>query len=138
MRRSQPLSSFSATAFQHEAPVLAGHASPEAVCLCASSVVWLKGALRHRNEFSLKTKRLRLIAALVYVKKRGTGSVIIRVNPWSTFNNVVYQNDSSSMQNSQRSNGDQVALFYCRGSLDNSESSMLVSAGFESHRPVNN
>ena len=37
-----------------------------------------------------------------------------------------------------RSNGDQVALFYCKATLDHSESSMLVSAGFESHRPVNN
>jgi len=53
MRRSQPLSSFGATSLQHEAPVLGGHAGPEAVCLCASSIVWLKSALRHRNEFSL-------------------------------------------------------------------------------------
>src|SRR5829696_3442895 len=53
MRRSQPLSSFGATSFQHQATVLAGHASPEAVCLCASSIVRLKSALRHRNEFSL-------------------------------------------------------------------------------------
>jgi hypothetical protein len=69
MRRSQPLSSFGATSLQHEAPVLAGHSSAEAVCLCASSVVRLKSALRHRNEFSLQTKTLRLIAAFIYVKE---------------------------------------------------------------------
>ena len=53
------------------------------------------------------------------------------------FNNVVYENHSCSVQNTARSNGDQVALFYCQMMLDNSESSMLVSAGFESHRPLN-
>ena len=29
-------------------------------------------------------------------------------------------------------------VFYCFSSLDQSESSVLVSAGFKSHRPVNN
>jgi len=66
----QALSSFGATSLQHETTIFGGHASAEAMRLCASSVVRLKGALRHRNEFSLKTKRVRLIAALVYVKKR--------------------------------------------------------------------
>src|SRR5215212_9873023 len=56
MSRSQPLSSFGATSLDHQATVLGGHSGPEAVCLCASSVVRLKGALRHRNEFSFKRK----------------------------------------------------------------------------------
>ena len=70
--------------------------------------------------------------------------VLIRVYPWLgsvlsvvMFNSVVYWNQSFSAPNTVDSNGDQVALFYCEGSLDQSESSMLVSAGFESHRPVN-
>lgn len=53
MSRRQPLSSLGATSLEHEAPVLGRHASAEAMCLSASSVVWLKGALGHRNEFSL-------------------------------------------------------------------------------------
>jgi hypothetical protein len=53
MSRRQPFSSLGATSLEHEASVLARHASAEAVCLRASSVVWLKGALGHRNEFSL-------------------------------------------------------------------------------------
>jgi len=53
MSRGQPFSSFGATSLEDEASVLARHASAEAVRLCASSVVWLKGALRHRNEYSL-------------------------------------------------------------------------------------
>ena len=61
-----------------------------------------------------------------------------RVLPVAPFNNVVYQNRAFTVQNTVRSNGDQVALFYCGSGLDHSESSMLVSAGFESHRPVNN
>src|SRR5829696_8200086 len=56
MSRSQPLSSFGATSLDHQAPVFGGHSGPEAVCLCASSVIRLKGALRHRNEFSFKRK----------------------------------------------------------------------------------
>jgi hypothetical protein len=53
MGRSQPLSSFGATSLQHQTAILGGHASAKTVSLCASSVVGLKGALRHRNEFSL-------------------------------------------------------------------------------------
>jgi hypothetical protein len=34
--------------------------------------------------------------------------------------------------------GDQTVLFYYLASLDQSETSMLDSAGFESHRPVTN
>ena len=70
MSRRQPFSAFGATSLEHEASVFARHASAEAMRLCASSVVWLKGALGHRNEFSLKTKTLRLAAACVYVKER--------------------------------------------------------------------
>src|SRR5689334_13944050 len=53
MSRRQPFSSLGATSLEHEASVLARHASAETVCLCASSIVRLKGALGHRNEFSL-------------------------------------------------------------------------------------
>src|ERR1051325_5206259 len=63
----------------------------------------------------------------------------IRILPRKSavFNNDVYQNQPRPVQNSDNLDGDQVALFYCETSLDHSESSMLVSAGFESHRPVN-
>jgi len=54
------------------------------------------------------------------------------------FNNDVYQNHSLFVQDSESLDGDQVALFYCERVLDHSETSMLVSAGFERHRPVNN
>ena len=158
MGRRQSFSSLGATSFQHEASVLAGHARPEAVCLCASSVVRLKSALRHRNEFSLKTKTLRLIAACVYVKKphdllgvlcdlRGsparnynskTENEEIRREPQRVFNIVVYQKDALAIQNSDQRMGDQRVLFYSFTSLDHSESSMLVSAGFEGHHPLTN
>src|SRR4051794_15939268 len=72
MSRRQSFSALGATSLEHEASVLARHASAEAMRLCASSVVRLKGALRHRNEFSLKTKRVRLAACCVYVKERAT------------------------------------------------------------------
>jgi hypothetical protein len=50
----------------------------------------------------------------------------------------VYRNLTSSVQNSDWTNGDQRVLFYSLLTLDHSESSMLVSARFESRRPVNN
>src|SRR5829696_4117625 len=77
MSRSQPLSSFGATSLQHEASVLGRHTCAEAMRLCASSVVWLKSALRHRNEFSLKTKTLRLAACCVYVKETSFESGVL-------------------------------------------------------------
>src|SRR5215218_3455210 len=76
MSRRQPFSAFGATSFEHEASVFARHASAEAMCLCASSIVRLKGALRHRNEFSLKTKTPRLAAAWVYVKESARRVVV--------------------------------------------------------------
>ncbi len=54
------------------------------------------------------------------------------------FNNVAYQNNARSMQNQDVSNGDHWVLFYSAASLDHSETSVLDSAGLESHRPVNN
>ena len=53
MSRGKPLSSFGATSLQNQAAILSGHASPEAVSLCAPAVVRLESALRHRNEVSL-------------------------------------------------------------------------------------
>lgn len=62
----------------------------------------------------------------------------IRLIRGSAFNNDVYQNLTSSVQNSEWTNGDQTELFYSPVTLDQSETSMLVSARFESRRPVNN
>jgi hypothetical protein len=53
MSGRQPFATFSTTSLEHEASVLAGHAGTKAMRLCASSIVRLKGALGHRNEFSL-------------------------------------------------------------------------------------
>ena len=83
MSRRQPFSSFGATSLEDEASVFGRHAGAEAMRLGASSVVRLKGALRHRNEFSSKTKTLRLAVPCVYVKERTTAFL---------FNNIVYQN----------------------------------------------
>jgi hypothetical protein len=40
------------------------------VCLGAATIVWLKGSFRHSQEFSIKTKSVRLKAGALYVKKR--------------------------------------------------------------------
>ena len=74
---------------------------------------------------------------LVYLNLIGAFRLLCSALSVIAFNNVVYQNGSFLTPSQSRSNGDQVALFYCKGTLDQSESSMLVSAGFESHRPVN-
>lgn len=84
MSRRQSFSSFGATSLEHEASVLARHASAEAMRLGASSVVRLKSALRHRNEFSLKTKRVRLAAPCVYVKERATDQTDIKTDQISS------------------------------------------------------
>src|SRR6185503_11183955 len=57
MRRCETFSSFSAASLQHQASVFAGHARTEAVGFCASTVVRLKSAFRHSDEFSSKRKR---------------------------------------------------------------------------------
>src|SRR5436853_3696431 len=56
MRRGQPLSSFGAASLQHQTTILTCHSRSKAMRFCTASVVWLKGALGHRNEFSLQTK----------------------------------------------------------------------------------
>jgi hypothetical protein len=53
MSGRQPFATFGATSFEHEASVFACQAGAEAMRLCASSIVRLESALRHRNEFSL-------------------------------------------------------------------------------------
>ena len=78
MSRRQPFSSLGATSLEHKTSVLARHASAEAMRLCAASVVRLKSALRHRNEFSLKTKMLRLAAPSIYVKETATDYTVIK------------------------------------------------------------
>jgi hypothetical protein len=57
---------------------------------------------------------------------------------FGSFNSDAYQNNALSVQNNDIPSGDHVVLFYCDDSLDQSETSMLDSAGLESHRPVNN
>jgi len=47
MRRREPLAAFSATAVEHEAPVLGRHARAKAMRFGATAVVRLKGSLRH-------------------------------------------------------------------------------------------
>ena len=71
MSGRQSFSAFGAASLEYEASVLARHAGAEAMRLCASSVVRLKGALGHRNDSPYKTKTVRLIAGLVYVKETG-------------------------------------------------------------------
>src|SRR5688500_4067222 len=56
VRRSKSLSSFGAAPLQHEASVFGGHTRAEAVGFCASTVVRLKSAFRHGDEFSLKNE----------------------------------------------------------------------------------
>ena len=90
MSRRQSLSTFGATSLEHEASILARHACAEAMRLCASSVVRLKSALGHRNEFSLQTKRVRLAAPCVYCQERTTDQMVNT----PLFNNDVYQNGS--------------------------------------------
>ena len=63
MRRSESLSSFGAASLQYQASVFARHARAEAVGFCASTVVRLKSAFRHSDEFSSKTKTVRLISS---------------------------------------------------------------------------
>jgi hypothetical protein len=70
VRRSEPLSSFGATSLQHEAAILGGHPRPEAMRFGTPAIVRLKSAFRHSDEFSSKTKTVRLIATSVYVKER--------------------------------------------------------------------
>ena len=70
MGRCQPLSSFRAASLQYQSSVFGGHARAEAVRFCASTIVRLKSAFRHSDEFSSKTKTVRLIARRGYVKKR--------------------------------------------------------------------
>ena len=147
MSRRQPLSTLGAASLQNQAPVLAGHSSPKAVSLCAPAVVRLESALRHRNEFSLKTKTLRL-TRISRIRQTGFTSIDplkpvtllgpIRGLPSAAFNNGVYQNLTTAVQNSDWTNGDQRELFYSPHGLDHSETSVLVSARFESRRPVNN
>jgi hypothetical protein len=70
VRRSEPLSSLGATSLQHQPSILAGHPRPEAMRFGTPTIVRLKSAFRHSDEFSSKTKTVRLIATSVYVKER--------------------------------------------------------------------
>ncbi len=70
MRRCQALAPLGAPPLQHEAAILGRHACAKAVCLGAATIVRLKGSFRHSQEFSIKTKSVRLKAGALYVKKR--------------------------------------------------------------------
>ena len=124
VRRSEPLSSFGAPSLQHQATILARHSRSKAVRLCSATVIRLEGALGHRNEFSLLTKTVRLIAPCVYVKKRTTDYTDLTVALRVAKNGV--------------SKGDQTVLFYSPTFLDRSETSMLVSARLKGRHPVSN
>jgi len=69
MRRSESLAAFGAAPLEDEAAVFGRHARAKTMGLRPSSVVRLKGPLRHSNESPIKTKTLRLIFVTSYVKK---------------------------------------------------------------------
>ncbi len=69
MSRSESLAAFGAAPFEDKAAVLGRHARAKTVGLRPTSVVRLKGPLRHSDESPIKTKTLRLIFVTSYVKK---------------------------------------------------------------------
>jgi len=48
MRRSQALAAFGAAPLEHQAAIFGGHSRAKSVCLGATTIVGLKGSLRHR------------------------------------------------------------------------------------------
>ena len=48
MSWSESFAAFGAAPLEHETAVFGGHARAKTVGLCASSIIWLKSALRHR------------------------------------------------------------------------------------------
>jgi hypothetical protein len=69
MRRRQALAALGAATLQDEAAVFGRHPCAKAVRLGAATIVWLKGSFRHSQEFSIKTKSVRLNGGALYVKK---------------------------------------------------------------------
>ena len=70
MRRRQTLATLRAPPLQHKAAALRGHACPEAVGLCAPTIVGLESTFRHdSSNFLLQTKVLRLASNAVCVKE---------------------------------------------------------------------
>jgi hypothetical protein len=69
MRRRQALAALGATALDNEAAILGRHPRAEAVRLSAAAIVRLKGSFRHSQQFSIKTKSVRLKAGGLSVKK---------------------------------------------------------------------
>ena len=78
MRRCESLSSFGAASLQYQPSVFGRHTRAEAVGFCASPVVRLKSAFRHSDEFSSKTKTLRLAFGYGYVKKACINRGVLR------------------------------------------------------------
>ena len=72
-----------------------------------------------------------------HIRHRETGSSTEK-DCGTAFNSVAYQNSALSVQNREVLKGDHWVLFYSIASLDQSETSVLDSAGLQSHRPVNN
>lgn len=69
MRRRQALAPLSAATLQDQAAILGRHTRPEAMRLGPAAIVRLKGSFRHSQEFSIKTKSVRLTVEESYVKK---------------------------------------------------------------------
>lgn len=60
MRRRQALAALGAAALDNEAAILGRHARAKAVRLGAAAIGRLKGSFRHSQQFSIKTKSVRL------------------------------------------------------------------------------
>jgi hypothetical protein len=71
MCRRKPLTAFGAAPLDNEAAVLGRHPSAEAVRLGATTIIGLKGSLRHSQQFSTVIKSERLTVGKHSVKKRG-------------------------------------------------------------------
>ena len=69
MRWRQTLAPLGAAALQNEAAILGRHPRAKAMRLGATTIVGLKGSFRHSQEFSIKTKSVRLKANALSVKK---------------------------------------------------------------------
>jgi hypothetical protein len=69
MRRRQTLAPLGAATLQDEAAIFGRHPRPKAMRLGPAAIVRLKGSFRHSQEFSIKTKSVRLTAGEFYVKK---------------------------------------------------------------------
>jgi hypothetical protein len=143
MRRAKSFSSFSATSLQHQSAILGCHASSKTVGFGATSVVRLKCSFRHSSEYLLSAKTPRLIGALAYVKKAshfplahcrfGCQGPSLRAKRKSDCCLIVFLPYHQVCSESQKS-----TLFYYPRQLDQSKTSMLVSARLRGRTTVSN